>query len=198
MTEFDLRTERLLLRPLTSDDIEDLLVYRSDPETCRYLPFEPMDEREVARRLREQWSDLSLERPGSNRTLGAVELATGRLVGDVVLIRDAHHRDTGEIGYVFAESARGRGYATEAGRALLELAFDGLGMHRVTGRLDARNPASARVLERLGMRREAEFVEDDWFKGEWSSTLIYGLLDREWRAARGLPKRDRPETPSTH
>ena len=65
---------------------------------------------------------------------------------------------------------------------LLALAFDDLGAHRVMGRLDARNTASARVLGRLGMRLEAHLVEDEWFKGEWSSTLVYAILDREWRS----------------
>ncbi|BDI21424.1 hypothetical protein L3i23_02000 [Herbiconiux sp. L3-i23] len=63
-------------------------------------------------------------------------------------------------------------------------------MHRVIGRIDVRNIPSARVLERLGMRREADFVEADWFKGEWTTTTVFAMLQREWR--------DGPETLSTH
>jgi RimJ/RimL family protein N-acetyltransferase len=58
-------------------------------------------------------------------------------------------------------------------------------MHRVIGRTGARNAASARVLEKLGMRLEAHFVENEWVKGEWQSELVYALLEREWRAATG-------------
>ncbi|BDZ45666.1 hypothetical protein GCM10025866_15750 [Naasia aerilata] len=105
-------------------------------------------------------------------------------------MRPADPEGTAEIGYVFAPDVAGRGYATEACRPLLALAFEELGVHRVMGRLDARNGASARVLERLGMRLEAHFVEDDWFKGEWTSTLVYAMLDREWRA--GRPSLDSP------
>jgi RimJ/RimL family protein N-acetyltransferase len=91
----------------------------------------------------------------------------------------AEHRQ-GEIGFVFHPDHHGRGYATEAAAALLALAFDALRVHRVIGRLEARNAASARVLERLGMRKEAELVENEYVKGEWQSEVVYALLDREW------------------
>ncbi len=96
-------------------------------------------------------------------------------------MRPAEPDGTAEIGYVFSPTVSGRGFATESCRALLRLAFGDLGVHRVIGRLDARNTASAGVLERLGMRLEARFVEDEWFKGEWTTTLVYALLEREWR-----------------
>ena len=63
---------------------------------------------------------------------------------------------------------------------MLAIGFDGLGLHRIVGRLDARNRASARVLERLGMRREAHLVENEHVKGEWTDELVYALLAREW------------------
>jgi len=60
----------------------------------------------------------------------------------------------------------------------------GAPLHRVIGRVEARNIASARVLEKLGMRREAHFVENELVKGEWQSELVYAILDREWRSTR--------------
>ncbi|MNJ04768.1 hypothetical protein D3C73_1656790 [compost metagenome] len=71
--------------------------------------------------------------------------------------------------------------------ALLDLGFDGLGLHRIAARIDERNTASARVAERLGLRREARFVEGSWFKGEWTTLLVYGILDREWRTRSDRP-----------
>jgi RimJ/RimL family protein N-acetyltransferase len=68
----------------------------------------------------------------------------------------------------------------EAARAVVDLAFRELGVHRVFGQIDARNTASARVLERLGMRREAHLVENEWVKGEWTDEVIYGVLADEW------------------
>ncbi len=93
----------------------------------------------------------------------------------------------GEIGYTFNPAYHGRGLATETALALLRLGFEGLGLHRITGHLDARNTASARVLERAGMRREAHLVENEFVKGEWSDELVYAMLRSEWEArqARG-------------
>ncbi len=183
---YPIRTERLLLRPLVQTDRDDLLAYRSDPQTCRYVPFPPMDLAEIDRRMAGMWSTRDLpEKTGENLTLG-VE-CEGRIIGDVILMRPQEPDGTVEIGYVFSPEVKGRGFATEACQPLLALAFDELAAHRVIGRLDARNPASARVLERLGMRLEATFVEDEWFKGEWTTTLVYAMLDREWRARTAAP-----------
>ena len=65
---------------------------------------------------------------------------------------------------------------------MLRIGFEELGLHRIAGRLDARNEASARVLERLGMRREAHLVENEFVKGEWTDELVYAMLEQEWRA----------------
>ena len=86
---------------------------------------------------------------------------------------------------MFHPEHHGRGYATEATAELLRLGFEELGLHRMYGRLDARNSASARVLEKLGMRHEAQLVENEWVKGEWTDEAIYAMLDREWEARAG-------------
>ena len=68
-------------------------------------------------------------------------------------------------------------------RALLRFGFDGLGMHRIYGDCVADNAASARVMEKSGMRREAHLREQAWFKGRWWDSVIYAVLEDEWRAA---------------
>jgi RimJ/RimL family protein N-acetyltransferase len=65
---------------------------------------------------------------------------------------------------------------------MLRLGFEELGLHRIMGRIDARNEPSARVLERLGMRREAHMLENEFVKGEWTDEVVYALLEHEWRA----------------
>jgi RimJ/RimL family protein N-acetyltransferase len=173
-------TERLLLRPLTPDDADSLLAYRGRPDVCRYVPFEPMDEQLIADRLAGPWARAALTDEGQSLTLGAVLARTGQLVGDVVLFWHSREHEGGELGYVFNPDFAGHGYATEAARAVLRLGFEDLGLHRIVARLDERNEGSARVARRLGMRQEACLVDNEIFKGEWSTELQFARLAREW------------------
>lgn len=87
------------------------------------------------------------------------------------------------IGYLIDPARAGRGYATELGRALLALAFDELGVHRVTAGCYAENAASWRVMEKLGMRREQHGVRDSWHAERgWIDGYTYAMLAEEWRA----------------
>jgi RimJ/RimL family protein N-acetyltransferase len=131
------------------------------------------------------WIEGILTRPPETGTVLAVE-HEGELIGHVNVVVDPEHRQ-GEIGFIFHPDHQGHGYATEAARALIAHAFEHYGLHRVYGRLEPRNLASARVLEKLGMRREALLIENEWIKGEWQSEAIYALLAREYAAngARG-------------
>ncbi len=183
---YPITTARLKLRPLAAADTPELLAYRGRQDVCRYLPFEPMNEETLTARLAGDLGSRELTAEGQALTVG-VELAdSGRLVGDVVLFfRSARHA-SGEIGYVFHPDIAGRGYATEACEAVLNLAFDktnGLGLHRIVARMDARNSASARLASRLGMRQEARHRLSEMFKGDWADVVIYALLDHEWARA---------------
>jgi hypothetical protein len=109
----------------------------------------------------------------------------GHVVGEVNLQWLSRDHRQGEIGFVFNPDYQGNGLATEAAKVMLRLGFDGLGLHRVIGRCDARNGPSARLMERLGMRREAHFVHNEIFKGVWGEELVYAMLDHEWKALQG-------------
>jgi len=189
--EYPVRSPRLSLRPLSAADTTALLAYRSRADVCRYVPFTPMDTAIIAERLGTVWARTSLNDEGQNLTLGVEVTDSGELVGDVVLMWHSREHRGGEIGYVLNPEFSGHGYATEAVRRLLGLAFDDLGLHRVIARVDARNDASARLARRLGMRQEAYLVRNEWFKGEWTDEVDFALLEEEW-----LPrsKMDRPRT----
>ena len=147
----------------------------------RWLYWGPRTEAEVR-----EWLHGQIARaPETGVTFAAELLASGEMIGHVSLTVEVPAQRQGELGFIFHPGHQGQGYATEAARALLALAFEYFGLHRVFGRLEARNVASARVLERLGMRREAHLVENEWVKGEWQSELVYALLEREWRALSG-------------
>jgi RimJ/RimL family protein N-acetyltransferase len=185
--EAPLRTERLVLRGLEPGDDEAVHAYRSLPGVARYVPFEPMDRAQIAERLAGAWSRRRATVQDGFIVVGLERLDSGELIGDLTLmLMSAEHRG-GEIGWLLHPGHGGRGYATEAARAGLGLMF-GAGLHRVVARVDARNIPSLRLCERLGMRREAVLVENEWFKGEWSDEIDYALLDREWAR--------RPESPA--
>jgi len=180
---YPIRTERLRLRPLREDDLDDLLAYQSRDDVAMYLYWGPRSRDEVREALRKKLSFRSLAADGDVLAL-AIELADADgVIGDVILTLVSVEHRTAEIGYLIHPDHHRHGYATEASRALLRLAFEDLRVHRVVAQLEARNEASARVLEKLGMRREAHFVESEWVKGEWQSGIEYGILAREWFAA---------------
>jgi RimJ/RimL family protein N-acetyltransferase len=176
-----IETERLHLRRFVPDDLEALHEIYSDPGVVRYLYEDVRSLDEVRALLDRKRAQTSLSREGDALAVALVARETGRLVGNVVLqwVSEAHRQ--GEIGFVMHPAEQGRGYATEAARPLLAYAFDELRLHRVVGRTEARNAGSARVLEKLGMRREAHLVENEWVKGEWQSELVYAILAREAR-----------------
>jgi len=181
-TLFPIDTERLRLRPYEPADLDDFVAIHAQPEVVRYLYWGVRNAEELEHVLAGKIERAALELPGDAVDVAVLVRNTGALVGSVSLSwNDSEHRQ-GEVGYIFHPEHAGRGYATEASRAMLRVGFEQLGLHRIVGRLDARNDASARVLERLGMRREAHLVENELVKGEWTDELVYALLDREWRA----------------
>lgn len=178
---YPLMTARLVLRPFAADDLDDLHAFRSLPEVARYLYWAPSDRAETAEVLTRKTDQYRLASAGDTLALAVVERATRRVVGEVSLRwLSAEHRQ-GELGYVFHPAVAGRGFATEAARVVLRLGFDELGLHRIIGRCDPRNEPSWRLLDRLGMRREAHFVQNEIFKGEWGDEYVYALLAAEWR-----------------
>ncbi|MBB6347527.1 RimJ/RimL family protein N-acetyltransferase [Nonomuraea muscovyensis] len=178
---YPLHTDRLLLRPFTPDDLPAVHAYESRPDVARYLYWEPRDIDAVRTFLDKKVTRTALHDEGDALDLAITLRDTGQVIGNGLLIWTSKEHRQGEIGYVLHPDHHGHGYAAEAGRTLLRLGFDELGLHRVVGRLDARNTASARVLEKLGMRREAHLVQNERVKGEWTDEIIYAILETEWK-----------------
>lgn len=180
---YPIRSERILLRPLTSRDTDALLAYRSREDVCLYVPFEPMTRADINERLAGQWSRTELTAPGQSLTLGAQVKESGELAGDCILFWRSREHAGAEIGYVFNPSLGGRGYATEAVTMMLRLGFEEFGLHRIVARIDERNEPSVKLARRVGMRQEGRLVENEFFKGEWSTELDFAILKAEWHAA---------------
>ncbi len=183
--DYPIVTDRLLLRPVDPvADVVPMHAYRSREDVCRYVPFVPGTVEQMRERLADPERTRSvIDAEGQVLSLAIERRDTGEMIGDLVLFWHSVAEGHAEVGYVVHPDHAGQGFATEAAAALVDLAFyGGLPVHRVTARLDERHAASAAVCRRLGMRQEAAFVEGEWFKGEWTTLLIFAVLEPEWRA----------------
>ncbi|MFF5096836.1 MULTISPECIES: GNAT family N-acetyltransferase [Actinosynnema] len=181
--DYPIRTERLLLRPFTGADLDALHSWQSREDVVRYLYGGVRTLEESADQLMSRAAVTWPSKAAEELSL-AVEL-DGEVVGEAVLKWLSEEHRQGEIGYVLHPDHHGRGIAVEASEALLRLAFEGLGLHRVIAQCDPRNTASWRVMEKLGMRREAHLRHCEVFKGEWGDVYTYALLEDEWSASSG-------------
>lgn len=181
MRDVTIETERLVIRELRDDDWRALHAVESLPDVNRYQAYDAHTEhasRELIARARRE----AAGEPRLVYDLAVTWRGDDRLLGRGGFKRSGHELRNGEMWCVLAPAEHGQGLVTEAARAVFALAFDRLAMHRLFGDCDPRNAASARLMERLGMRREAHHVQNVWAKGEWCDSWIYALLADEWRA----------------
>lgn len=176
MPEWNIETKRLRLRVLEPADAPTLYRYRCDERVARYQGWRPRDLADAARFIREN-REGDKSRPGSWLQLG-ICLDHGELIGDLGI----HFLDPDqwEIGYSLAPEHQGRGYATEAISAILDRAFWHDRIHRITGSVDPANTASIRLLQRLGFRQEAHFIQSCRTKDGWADDLVFAMLESEW------------------
>jgi RimJ/RimL family protein N-acetyltransferase len=178
----ELATDRLLLRRFHRDDAEVFAAYRSDPGVARYQSWSTPFPVDVAIALVEEFATQDPRAPGWFQY--AIELRAGSaLIGDVGVNLHENLMQA-DLGFTIAPGHQHRGYATEAVRAVLDRLFAEQGLHRVSAECDARNEASARLLDRLGFHREGRRVASTWIKGEWTDELLFGLLSRDWPGQR--------------
>lgn len=168
-------TPRLRLRPYHWHDIDAVLSYATDVEWARYLPVpHPYTPVHAEQFIAAQLLLDPLQHPS-----WAIEY-DGRVVGGINL-RFFHDHHIGELGYSLSPRLWGQGLVTEAARAVLELAFDTYPtLHRIRASADPRNTGSLRVMEKLGMRREALLRQNRLHRGEWVDEAWCGLLRSEW------------------
>lgn len=180
---FPIETRRLVLRPFAETDLDAIHLYHRREDVARYQFWEPRSREELAAKLSDWSRRTGLDGHGEAVALVVQRKEGMEIIGDIFLaLRDRAARQ-GEIGYSFHPDHHGRGYASEAVGALLALGFATYGLHRIYGRCDARNRGSFRLMERLGMRREAHFREHALFKGGWDEEFVYAILEDEWRSA---------------
>lgn len=177
---FPIITERLTLRQFESTDTDGLYEFHKRPDVVKYLYWDARSRQDMEKVVAERVSMIALREDGDRIVLAVVLSETNTLIGEVSLALRSREHQQGEIGFVFNPSFHGRGYATESARAVLKLGFEEFAFHRLFGRCEVRNSASWRLMERLGMRREAHFIHNEIFKGEWGEEFVYAILRDEW------------------
>lgn len=169
-----LRTKRLVLRPHQESDAVWLHRIYSRPDVTRYLLDDPWNADTARQKTEERIPRTDLD--GDSGALALVIEHDAAPIGNVLLWFTDRARRVAEIGWVIDPEQGGRGFATEAVTAVLDLAFDHCRVHRVAAQMDGRNAASAKLARNAGMRQEAHLRQDLWSKGEWTDTVVFGML----------------------
>ena len=174
----EIRTARVLLRPFQESDYDDLFEFLFQLKD---------DEFEVYPGITYENGRAHLKyRLGSGEFFAAELPDSGKVIGNIYCGKKDY--DAREVGCIINRNYRGMGYAAEALRAVIENAFRE-GAHRIYAECDPRNTASWKLLERAGLRREAHFRQNIWFRkdaaGEpvWKDTYVYAVLSSDVREA---------------
>ena len=178
--DYPITTDRLVLRPFAETDLDALHTYHQLPEVARFLMWPPRSREETAKSLRYRIEHPAIEREGDVLVLAVEHRETGALLGEVNICWVSEANRTGEFGFIFDPRHQGKGYAREAATEVLRLGFEQMGLHRIIGRADGRNDASASLMTRLGLRKEAHFVRNEIVKGEWIDEVVFAMLADEW------------------
>ena len=185
----ELLAERLLLREFCESDWRAVHAMLIDPAVTQYTPAGTSSEQESREATRYLVNDRSNDpprhsfaitlRPLSGRSGKANAEATA--IGICFLALPPDKPRQGDLGYLLDRRYWGRGYATEAARAVLRYGFQELNLHRIYATCRPANVASWHVMEKLGMRREGHLVQHRWMKGRWQDSYLYAILDHEWQ-----------------
>jgi aminoglycoside 6'-N-acetyltransferase len=181
-----IETDRLRLRPISLTDVDDLLEYQSNPEIVRYIPWPERTREQVIEAAEKTLATGKLDLKEDGDFLVLVwEIKSGEFEGKVIgqsnmglkSLRDGN----ADIGWVTHQDFQRQGYAFEATKALMEFGFQNFPIRRLIADIDTRNPESAAMATKLGMRREAEFVDAEIFKGSLCSMWLYAILKSEFQ-----------------
>ncbi len=176
-----LTTERLILREFKESDWPAILAYQSNPLYLRYYEWTERTPGGVQEFVK-MFLTQQQENPRRQFQFAVTLKTTEQLIGNCGVRMKSADAHEGDIGYELDPQHWGQGYATEAARKIVQFGFTRFRLHRIWSWCVADNVASARVLEKVGMRQEGRLRENEYFKGRWWDTLVYAILDYEWQA----------------
>jgi RimJ/RimL family protein N-acetyltransferase len=173
-----LETNRLIIRPVTLDDKNEIFEYRHDTETNKYQGWIPKSIEEVESFIEKISKQINVPETWFQCVIIVKE--TQIIIGDLGI----HFLDTGnkqvEIGCTLNKNFQNHGYATESIKRVIDYLFKELNKHRIITSIDPDNKNSIRLVERIGFRKEAHFVESLFINGKWVDDLIYAMIEKDW------------------
>lgn len=173
-----LETNRLIIRPITIDDRNEIFNYRRDKETNKYQGWIPENLEDVEVFIRK--TSAQINEPNTWFQVVIIDKETQGIVGDIGI----HFIDTDskqvEIGCTLNKDFQNKGFATESLKKVIDYLFNDLNKHRIIASIDPNNTNSIRLVERIGFRKEAHFVESLLINEKWVDDLIYALLEKDW------------------
>lgn len=169
-------SDRLIIRRFVKEDWQDLYEYLSDKDVVKFEPYGTFSKEEAIKE--------AVSRSESNFFYAVALKNSGKVIGNLTFFEEDFN--TFELGYVFNRKYQGKGYASEAARALVDYAFKNMGARRVIAMCSPKNTPSWKLMERLNMRREGHLLQNVYFKTDeqynpiWMDTYLYGILKDEW------------------
>ena len=175
-----LTTDRLLLREYLEKDWQAVLAYQQNPEYLKYYEWAERSAEEV-RDFVAMFLENQRKDPRLNFQLAVTLQTTNQLIGSSGIRMKSRETREADIGFEIDPDFWGQGYGTEAAKAIVRYGFEELRLHRIWAWCIADNMGTRRVLEKLGMQQEGRLRDKEFFKGRWWDTLMYAVLDQEWR-----------------
>lgn len=173
-----LESERLHFRRLTDTDAPEIFALRSNPETMKFIP------RPLTADIEDALAHIKLINDKIDENLdinwAVTEKGSDKCIGLIGFYRTQPEHFRTELGYMIAPEHNSKGYVTEAVKTLLDYAFNTLNFHSIEAVIDSRHTASERVLQKNGFEKEAHFKENFFYNNEFTDTVIYGLLKRNF------------------
>lgn len=175
----NIATDRLLLRRINSNDAKKVLALRGNPDTMKYIP------RPLAKSTEDALAHIAMieEKIVSNTGInwGITIKGESNIIGIIGHYKISAENHRAEIGYMSLPEFNGKGYMSEAIKAVVTYGFEQMNLHSIEAIIDPENIASERVLQKNGFVKEAHILENEYWKEKFWDTVIYSLLRKNWK-----------------
>jgi ribosomal-protein-alanine N-acetyltransferase len=175
----NIETERLLLRRLDENDADEVLALRGNPEIMKYIPRPLAKNKEDALEHINMIEEKIVNNTGIN--WGITIKGNPKIIGIIGHYKVSPENHRTEIGYISFPEVNGKGYMSEAIKAVVDYGFEQLNLHSIEAIIDPDNIGSERVLQKNGFVKEAHILENEFWEGRFLDTVIYSLLKRNWK-----------------